>query len=117
MSFSARFLRTTLTAALLCAALAVSASALDFGSGVVTADALYLRESNSASSTVLATARKDAKVTVLEDKSNGWYKVELNEKVGYMSASYLSVTPYEYTGTLNTDGSSLNMRRTSIPAP
>lgn len=110
MSFSARFLRTTLTAALLCAALTVSAAAMNYGSGVVGASALHLRESASTGARILTTLSKGTEVVVLEDQKDGWYKVESDGTVGYMSADYLSVTPTIHTGTVNTDGYSLNMR-------
>ena len=106
-----RFLRTALTSALLCIVLSVTASAA-YGSGVVTENSLRLRQSASTNSAILDTVSKGTKVVVLENQKNGWYKVELNGTVGYMSANYLSVTPTPktYTGKLNTGGSSLNMR-------
>ena len=117
MRNSSRFLRTALTSALLCVVLSVTASAA-YGSGVVTENSLRLRKDASTSSAILNTVDKGTKVVVLENQKNGWYKVELNGTVGYMSASYLSVTPTPtststtktYTGKLNTGGSSLNMR-------
>ena len=110
MRISSRFLRTALTSALLCAVFAATASAANYGSGVVTENSLRLRQGASTSSAILNTVDKGTKVVVLENQKNGWYKVDLNGTVGYMSASYLSVTPTTYTGKLNTDGSSLNMR-------
>lgn len=111
MRISSRFLRTTLTSALLCVALSVTASAA-YGSGVVTENSLRLREAANTSSDVLNMVDKGTKVVVLENQKNGWYKVDLNGTVGYMSANYLSVTPTQktYIGKLNTGGSSLNMR-------
>lgn len=111
MRSSSRFLRTALTSALLCLALSVTASAA-YGSGVVTENSLRLREEANTSSAVLNMVDKGTKVVVLENQKNGWYKVDLNGTVGYMSANYLSVTPTPktYTGKLNTGGSSLNMR-------
>ena len=67
-----------------------------FGVGTVTASSsLRLRSKASTSSTVLGKAPGGAKVEVLEDAVNGWYKVKYNGTVGYMSADYLSVTPAE----------------------
>ena len=111
MRTSSRFLRTALTSALLCIVLSVAASAA-YGSGVVTENSLRLRQSASTNSAILDTVDKGTKVIVLENQTNGWYKVELNGTVGYMSANYLSVTPTPktYVGKLNTGGSSLNMR-------
>lgn len=114
MHHSARFLRTALTGALLCAGLAVNASALTYGVGTVTGDTLRLRESASTDSAVLSTAVKDAEVVVLENQTDGWYKVDMSGTVGYMSAEYLSVAVQAEvnlgTAALNTDGSSLNLR-------
>lgn len=114
MNHSARFLRTALTAALLCVSLAVSASALTYGTGTVTGDTLRLRSEASTSSSILTTVTKGTQVVVLENQTNGWYKVDVSGSVGYMSADYLSVTVQAETdlgtGTLNTDGASLNLR-------
>ena len=110
MRISSRFLRTALTSALFCVVLSVTVSASSYGSGLVTENSLRLREGASTSSAILNTVDKGTKVVVLENRKNGWYKVELNGTVGYMSADYLSVTPNTYSGKPNTDGSSLNMR-------
>ncbi len=114
MNLPVRFLRTTLTAALLCTCLAISASALTYGVGTVTGDSLRLREGASTSTSILATVGKGTEVVVLENQSNGWYKVDMDGTVGYMSADYLTVSVHADTnlgtGTLNTDGASLNMR-------
>lgn len=114
MNHSAHFLRTTLTTALLCASLAVNVSALSYGAGTVTGDSLRLRESANTGSAILSTVTKDTNVVVLENQVNGWYKVNSNGTVGYMSADYLSVTVQASadlgTGTPNTDGTSLNLR-------
>lgn len=114
MNHSARFLRTTLTAALLCVSLAVSASALTYGTGTVTGDTLRLRAEANTTSSILTTVVKGTQVVVLENQVNGWYKVDVSGSVGYMSADYLSVTVQADTnlgtGTLNTDGASLNLR-------
>ena len=109
MRISSRFLRTALTSAMLCVVLSVTVSAA-YGTGTVTENSLRLREKASTGSAILNTVDKGTKVIVLENQKNGWYKVELNGTVGYMSAAYLSVTPSTYTGKINTDGSSLNMR-------
>lgn len=114
MSHSTRFLRTALTAGLLSVFLAVNASAMAYGVGTVTGDSLRLRESANTDSTVLDTAVNGAAVVVLEDQNAGWYKVDMNGTVGYMSAGYLSVSIQADadlgTATLNTDGSTLNLR-------
>lgn len=109
MTDSVRLLRTVLTGALLCVCLSVTAFALP-GVGTVTGDSLRLREEANTDCTILATVSKGTNVTVLDNQPEGWYKVDWNGTVGYMSADYLSVTVQAQTGTLNTDGSSLNLR-------
>ena len=112
MKHSPHLIRTTLTAAALSACLIVSAAALPYGVGTTTGN-LRLRESASTASSTLATVPEGTEVSVLEAAQNGWYKVEWNGKQGYMSADYLTVrvTPTNLgTGTLNTNGDSLNMR-------
>lgn len=114
MIFSARLLRTAAAGTLLSACLMLSASAMTYGAGTVTGDSLRLRASASTDSAVLTTAVKGTDVAVLEDQLNGWYKVNLAGTEGYMSAEYLSVSLQADAdlgaGTLNTDGSTLNLR-------
>lgn len=114
MNHSARLLRTAMTGALLSVCLTVSASALTYGAGTVTGDSLRLRASASTDSAVLATAVQGTDVVVLENQTDGWYKVSLAGAEGYMSAAYLSVSLQTDadlgTGTLDTDGSTLNLR-------
>lgn len=114
MNHSARFLRTALTAAVLCVSLAASASALTYGVGTVTGDSLRLRAQAHTDSTILTTAVKGTQVIVLEDQVNGWYQVDVDGTTGYMSADYLSVSVQADaelgTAALNTDGASLNLR-------
>ncbi len=114
MNHSARILRTALTGALLCACLTVGASAMTYGIGTVTGDSLRLREGIGSNTSILTTVSKGEAVLVLEDQTSGWYKVDLDGTVGYMSADYLSVSVQADadlgTATLNTDGDSLNMR-------
>ena len=114
MSHLDRALRTALTGALLCACLTATASAMTYGVGTVTGDSLRLRESAGTDAAVLDTAENGDTVIVLEDQIDGWYKVDRNGAVGYMSANYLSVSIQAEadlgTAVLNTDGESLNLR-------
>lgn len=79
-------------AALLTLVLATGAASAAFGTGVVTEGPLRMRAQATTSSSILATVSKGAKVQVLEDVQNGWYKVSYNDVTGYMSADYLNVT-------------------------
>ena len=92
MRISSRFLRTTLTSALLCIILSVTASAA-YGSGIVTQNSLRLRKEATTGSAILNTVDKGTKVVVLENQKNGWYKVELNGTVGYICLLYTSPSP------------------------
>ena len=66
-----------------------------FGTGTVTASALRLRQEANTSSATLDTVSRGGKVSVLEDVQDGWYKVQVDDQVGYMSAEYLDVTEGE----------------------
>lgn len=88
------FIRNTV-AAVLTLSLAAGIASASFGTGTVTANSLRLRSEASVSSATLSTARKGTEVEVLEDIQDGWYKVKLNGKVGFMSAEYLDVVPTE----------------------
>ncbi|MDR3051423.1 MAG: SH3 domain-containing protein, partial [Oscillospiraceae bacterium] len=57
--------------------------------GVVTAGYLNLRSAPDEQATVLGSYRSGTRVEVLGSQ-NGWYKVSVKGKVGYMSARYVS---------------------------
>lgn len=84
--------RSILTAALT-ALLTTGAAAASYGTGVVDADGLRIRSEPSTDSNVVAMVYQGGQVDVLEAERDGWYKVEYNGKVGYMSAEFLVVTP------------------------
>lgn len=96
---------------LLCAG---QACALSYGAGTVTGDSLRLREEASLDANVLDTLDAGARVVVLEDAEDGWYKVSYQEKTGYVSADYLEVSTQADadlgSGRVVTEGSSLNVR-------
>lgn len=86
------WVRISLTAAVLTAALTVGAGAASLGTGRVEASALRLRSEANTESSVLTMVYGGEKVDVLEKVSDDWYKVSANGKVGYMSAEYLTVS-------------------------
>ena len=86
--------RGCLIAVLLTAALTIGASATSYGTGVVNASALRMRSQPTTSSSTLTQAYRGATVEVLSDAVDGWYHVTYNGKTGYMSAKYLTVTPF-----------------------
>ena len=114
MILPAKFVRTALLTIAVSAVCVVGASAASVGTGTVNTDALRLREEANSSSTILATASKGDVVVILEEESNGWYKVDYKSVEGYMSADYLDVsTKADVTigyGLVETDGSPLNVR-------
>ena len=91
MNFKAKVIRTV-TAAGLTLVMTTGVAFASIGSGTVTADSLRLRSEASTSSATIVQAPKGAKVTVEEDAGNGWYKVTYNDKVGYMSGEWLTVS-------------------------
>ncbi len=90
MIFPRRFVRSA-AAAVLTLTLATGVASAAYGVGTVTDGPLRLREEASTSSTVLASAAEGSTVTILEEATDGWYKVEYGGKTGYMSADYLAV--------------------------
>ena len=114
MILPAKFMRTALLTVAVSAVCVVGASAASVGAGTVNTDALRLREEANSSSTILATASKGDVVVVLEEESDGWYKVDYKSVEGYMSADYLDVsTKADVTigyGLVQTGGSTLNVR-------
>lgn len=114
MILPAKFMRTALLTVAVSAVCVVGASAASVGAGTVNTDALRLREEANSSSTILSTASKGDVVVVLEEESDGWYKVDYKSVEGYMSADYLDVsTKADVTigyGLVQTGGSTLNVR-------
>ncbi|MGI6182301.1 MAG: SH3 domain-containing protein [Agathobaculum sp.] len=68
---------------------------------------LFLRESASTSSKVLGQYRNGKKVKILSS-ANGWYKVEVDGKTGYMMARYVKVASSSTSARLmNPNGNSI----------
>ena len=82
-------------AAVLTLSLLTGIASAAFGTGTVTASSLRVREDASTSAATLDTLSKGSKVSVLADEQDGFYKVQIGEQVGYMSAEYLDVTEGE----------------------
>jgi len=87
------FLSKILAASFLVVLLTGAASAVSFGTGTVTASALYLRARPTTDSAALTFAVQGASVEVLAEAVDGWYEVRFNGHQGYMFAKYLNVTP------------------------
>ncbi len=103
-----------LLAAVIMIALILSATAAPMAThiGIVKArGGLRLRSEATTSSQILDTARYGDSVVVLE-KKGGWYKVNYNLQIGYMSGEYLTLKERENVdlGRGSIDGSVVNMR-------
>ena len=70
---------------LFCTALCSFAS-----TGIVTADTLKVREEPSTESEVIEYLSANDKVEILEE-SNGWCKVQIEDKVGYVATQYINI--------------------------
>ena len=97
MNFKAKMFQS-LVAAGLVLSMTTGVAFASIGSAVVTGDSLRLRSEASTASTILDTAAKGAQVTVLEESTEGWYKVAYDGVEGYMSAQWLQVTLDDGTG-------------------
>ncbi len=85
-----RLIALILTVAMLAglAALPVSPTSIKTGIGVVTASSLRLRAAASTDSEILATACAGDCVVIMQEV-DGWYLVNYNLQVGYMSKDYV----------------------------
>ena len=114
MIMPGKLLRTCLLTVALTALCTIGASAACLGAGTVTADALRLRDTPATDGAILATAPSNAKLVVLEEAGDGWYKVSYNAAEGYMAGEYLTVSTSMDAalgyGKVNSDVSSLNIR-------
>ena len=114
MIMPGKLLRTCLLTVALTALCTIGASAACLGAGTVTADALRLRDTPATDGAILATAPSNAKLVVLEEAGDGWYKVSYNAVEGYMAGEYLTVSTSMDAALgyskVNSDVSSLNIR-------
>lgn len=75
--------------------------------GVTTGSSLRMRAEASTSSSIVTTLNKDVAVAVLDDSTDGWYKVSFNGNSGFVSADYLSIdqdNSFESYGRVDGDG-------------
>lgn len=97
---------------LLCST-AISANAACVGVGTVEGDGLRLRKDVGIEAEVITTAKKGATVVVLEEK-DGWYKVDFDTQIGYMSSGFVDVEARVEKdlgwGMVTTEGDPLNVR-------
>ena len=77
--------------------LAVTAFASDvaIGAGCTTGSSLRLRSEPSTASSVVTMLDKSVAVAILDDSTDGWYKISYNGNTGYVSAEYVDYTPID----------------------
>ena len=83
------------------------AADIAIGAGYTTGSALRMRTEASTSSDIVTTLDKSVAVAILDDTTDGWFKVAYNGKTGYVSADYLRVDQdnvFETYGRVNGDG-------------
>ncbi len=64
---------------------------------VVNAETLNVRSGASASHSQIGSLKKGQSVNILAEMSNGWYKIEYNNGVGYVSGAYIDRTKQNTT--------------------
>ena len=77
------------------------------GPGCTTGSSLRLRAEASTSSDIVTTLDKSVAVAILDDSTEGWYKIAYEGNTGYVSADYLLVDQdnvFETYGRVNSDG-------------
>ncbi|MDY3985103.1 C40 family peptidase [Dysosmobacter sp.] len=75
--------------------------------GATTGSSLRLRAEASTSSSIITTLDKGVAVAVLDDSTDGWYKINYAGNVGFVSADYLILDQdnvFETYGKVNADG-------------
>ena len=105
-SKAAKVLFLTGTMTLLLTAHTMAAD-IAIGAGCTTGSALRMRAEASTSSDIVTTLDKSVAVAILDDTTDGWFKVAYNGKTGYVSADYLRVDQdnvFETYGRVNGDG-------------
>ena len=83
------------------------AADIAIGAGCTTGSASRMRAEASTTSDILTTLDKSVAVAILDDTTDGWFKVAYNGKTGYVSADYLRVDQdnvFETYGRVNGDG-------------
>ena len=79
--------------------------------GATTGSSLRLREGPSTTASIVTTLDKGVAVAVLDDSTDGWYKIAYNGKNGYVSADYLVIDQDNiFTTYGRTNGDGINVR-------
>ena len=114
-NFTGKMVRVFLLSAIMVMALAGFASAAEseqaIAVGATTGSSLRLREEPSTSASIVTTLNKGVAVAILDNSTDGWYKISYNGNTGYVSSDYMIVDRdnlFTTYGRANTD--SVNVR-------
>ena len=105
------FLLSTIMVMLLTGFASAAESEQAIAVGATTGSSLRLREEPSTSASIVTTLNKGVAVAILDDSTNGWYKISYNGKSGYVSADYMVIDQdnvFTTYGRANGDG--INVR-------
>ena len=114
-NFTGKMVRVFLLSTIMVMALAGFASAAEseqaIAVGATTGSSLRLREEPSTSASIVTTLNKGVAVAILDNSTDGWYKISYNGNTGYVSGDYMIVDRdnlFTTYGRANTD--SVNVR-------
>lgn len=109
---AARFLLLSAAAALLLAVSALAAEEdMAVAVGTTTGSSLRMRSEASTNSSVVTMLNRDVAVAVLDDTLDGWYHVNYNGNVGFVSADYLEIDgDNSFTSYGRVSGNGVNVR-------
>ena len=82
-------------------------------SGIVTADILNIRSGASTSHSVIGTVTNNSKVEILSSE-NGWYKINYNNIVGYVSSDYVNISDNSSNSENNNSNNNSNDNSTTV---
>ena len=105
------FLLSVITVLLLAGFAVAAESEQAVAVGATTGSSLRFREGPSTSAAIVTTLGKGVAVAVLDDSTDGWYRVAYSGKTGYVSADYLVIDQdniFTTYGRANGDG--INVR-------
>ncbi len=88
---SRAFLFASLATLMMTASAWAAEGDLAIGVGATTDSPLRLREGPSTSTEILTNLDKGVAVAILDDETDGWYKVNFDGMIGYLSADYVVI--------------------------
>lgn len=113
--FTGKMVRVLMLSTIMVMLLAGFASAAEseqaIAVGATTGSSLRLREEPSTSASIVTTLNKGVAVAILDDSTDGWYKISYNGKSGFVSADYMVVDKDNVFATYGrTNGDGVNVR-------